>query len=934
MRRFAEHRGLPTPDVRSLVQDDAGFLWIGTVGGLYRYDGVEMRRWAPETLHFVSELATAGGAVVALDDSKGVYAVGDTGVAPVREADGSPFTDVRSIAFDPTGRLWVAHGARLSVRSAVGAWTDVSVGAAKGERLRHLRDAPSGGVFMLTERAVWLMGTDRPPRRLGAVRRPEDVLARADGSHLVVGWYGELYELRDGIRRRVLAFPGRGIELLRRGETTWVAYARHLIALRPDRPPEVLGPEHGIEGGGRLLLDQEGSLWLGTFTGLFQFPEPETVFWHDRHGLPSAHTRFLTRTGDTVWVSTWQGLGLLTERDDGWVADTAPVLARHRLFRDATGVLWIPTPDGLAALPPTGGLQRYPLERGAIAIESAGSGRLWVGTREGLLLFDRRRGARQVPIPPLGGSPLVQFVLQDGDGHLWLTSREHVCRAHRDSVLSAPRSVWACDTIPGAVDILTLRVMPSGDVWAVSERLGVLRYHGGDWEVVPGTATLRSRAVHNLVSSPRGGVWIVGTGTVIRVRERPESRLGWKVLERLTPWHGLPGTGAGGVLEDEDGTVWLATSRGVVRVPPDARAAPVPPPRVQVVEALADDRPISLDGTATLPHRQNRVDLRFAALSFRDPVSIRYQVRLLPDREWRSTRGEGEPVFRFVDLRSGRHRAEVRASLDGRTWSPTPAVMAFEVHPPWYLRWWVLVLFAAAVVTLLALIYRARVTFLLGLERQRTRIAMDLHDEMGSGLGSVGILAGVLAHDELPRGERRRMAESIADTAAELGAALSDIVWSLDPRASTLDELAGRLAEHGRRLFASQDVEFATRFPQGWPSARVAFPVRRNVLLIGLEALHNAAQHAQARRVVLSLTPRGPDWEFAVEDDGVGLPAPVRLEAGVGLASMRHRAEEIGATIACDSSPGRGTIVRLRFSLHGPPDRLLPRLRSRRRNVT
>jgi signal transduction histidine kinase len=214
-------------------------------------------------------------------------------------------------------------------------------------------------------------------------------------------------------------------------------------------------------------------------------------------------------------------------------------------------------------------------------------------------------------------------------------------------------------------------------------------------------------------------------------------------------------------------------------------------------------------------------------------------------------------------------------------------------------------------------VYRARVAYLLGLERQRTRIAMDLHDEVGSGLASVGILSGVLAAESLSMLERRQTAKDIASAAEELGNALSDIVWSLDPHAATLEELASRLAEHGERLTTRGDVEFAARLPERWPEAQLDVAVRRNVLLVGLEALHNAARHSSATEVHLTLAPIDERWELVIRDNGMGIDAKSarRDGGGHGLPGMRRRAAEIGAWLDVRSTARQGTSVTLRFAL-------------------
>jgi len=209
---------------------------------------------------------------------------------------------------------------------------------------------------------------------------------------------------------------------------------------------------------------------------------------------------------------------------------------------------------------------------------------------------------------------------------------------------------------------------------------------------------------------------------------------------------------------------------------------------------------------------------------------------------------------------------------------------------------------------------------LVGLERQRARIAMDLHDEIGSALGSIGILSGVLAQEGSgDESERRRIAHEIARSAGEVGGALSDIVWALDPRPGTLRDLAARLADHGGRLFAGDGPEFRTHFPAALPDAPLPLGLRRNLAAIGLEALHNAARHARARNVSLALTPPDPSngaglWELTVTDDGTGIPATAP-QSGLGVTSTRRRAAEIGAAVAWDATPGGGTTVRLRFAL-------------------
>ncbi|HYE96840.1 MAG TPA: two-component regulator propeller domain-containing protein [Rubricoccaceae bacterium] len=919
VRLFAAEAGLSAPGVRSLAQDAAGFLWIGTVGGLYRYDGIEMRRWAPDVLTPpVREFAAAptGEVIVVQDEGDGaVFTLTEGGAAPVAGPEGTPLTRARSAAFDARGQLWVARADTLLRRDRRGAWRAFAPAAWRGARVRLVRAAPEGGFYLVAGPVVWRLMPGAPLQRMGEVDRAVDLLPQPGGRVLALTFGGEVWELTDGpdrLRFSGLAAgaPGRGIALAQRGSTLWVSIDHYLVALPSGQPPEITGTEHGLVGGGPLLVDHEGSLWMGSFGGLYQLPEPETALWTERTGLPSNHTRFLARTGDSLWVTTWQGAGYLRMGAGRWQFHTPPWHTVSRMHVGRDGTLRMGSSWGFLAI--RGGRVRrvHPTRTGLLAFDEGPAGTLLLGT--GLGLF-RVEVDRMTPIPGLPfpeAEPWVDAVRVGRADTLWVAHDETICRAPVEAALTG-RTAWMCDTIPGIAHVTAFAEMPGGTLWAATNRLGVLVRRAGRWVPLPGNRALPSGFVQGLVPSPRGGVWIVGVGMALRVTEDPAAPEGWRVHERLTGWHGLPAVDAADLLEDPDGTLWLTTPHGLVRVPPAARDALPRPPRVALVDVRVDGHPVARRAALALPHDRNRLELHFAALSFRDPGRLRYQVRLGPGRPWAEA---SQPTFRWVDLSPGTYRAEVRASLDGVRWSPQPATFAFRVEPPWYQRGWALLGFALAGAAALYAGYRARLAYLLGLERQRTRIATDLHDQVGSGLGSISILSGVLAGDALAEPDRRQVAHQIAATAEDLGGALSDIIWALDPRTPTLQALAERLVEHGRRLFADDVTAFTADLPETWPPEPLALPLRRAVLLVGLEALHNAARHARARHVTLRLRPDRRAWLLAVRDDGAGLPTEVRA-GGRGLEGMRRRAAEIGGEIAWGTPRGGGTEVVLRFPL-------------------
>lgn len=945
-RSYDARDGLSAPTVFSLAQDSARFLWVGTIGGLYRFDGVEMRRWAADSIAGrVERLAAPGdGRVAALEETGSLWWGGPAGARSVHSSSGAPLRDVLDVAAGAVGELWVLReGGELWRRTSDGGWHPLESDAFGEETPRRVFEAPAGGVDVSTGRGLWHVPVGDRPRRLASVERVVDVVSLPDGQRAVLTFWREAFLLEEGSLRRIMDVPGRGVDLALRQGVLWAAFDRYLVRFESGREPRVLGPEDGIEAGGPLLVDHEESLWMGSFVALHQFPEPETVRWADADGLPSAHTRFLARTGDTLWVSTWQGAARLVETDRGWSADTVRAwLTRSEVATDGEGDLWVGTSRGLLEHRSGRGARVVDPDVGALsAVASGREGELWLGGR-GRLLRARTSGfgpgshprVEAVPGPDLTSNSNVSALLEDEDGRLWVAADERICRVEARAARRAATGMqpdWRCWSFPGAVHFTSLVRTPGGSLWASSPYAGILRRREGRWEPVPAVAGLASRSVLNLVSSPSGGLWVLGQGILLRVRPDPEAEGGWEVLERLSTWHGLPTPGGADLIEEPGGTLWITTSRGLVRVPAGVRRrSPLPPP-VALVEGRVDDEELELEGRPVLPHDRNRLELRFAALSYRAPRAVRYQVRMLPEQEWSDARSQ--PVVRWVDLDAGDHLVEVRASLDGEHWSEPAASFAFEVLPPWYLepRWITVFLLALLLVGLLA--YRARVGHLLELERQRTRIAMDLHDEIGSALGSIGIQADMLARADIDPSRRRRLANAIADTAGALGTVLADIVWSLAPRSSPLADLALRLEERGRQLFADDGTDFEVQLPEDWPGETLAAPVRRHALMIGLEALENAATHSEADRVTLSLEPadEAAGWRLAVRDDGRGFdPGEVEEGDGMGLLSMRRRADEMGGGIAW-RRPGDGeggTEVCLTFTLRGRSP-LIRRIRRR-----
>jgi signal transduction histidine kinase/ligand-binding sensor domain-containing protein len=901
VRTLDARTGLDAALTTAVARDTRGFVWIGTPGGLLRYDGHTIEPWARSTIDVrVGWIKPADdGSIYVIGAAHALWHVVGTEATRI---DRVPF--VEDVLADADGGLLVTGDGTAHRRDPGGRW---SVALRDLDRPRLLRRGPDGALWVASRSTVWRVVGDAATT-IASADWITDVLPIGARDVIVLQGNGKVLAC-DGTRTE-LVFDGhlRGISLARRGDVTWVAYDAQLVALRPGRV-EIIRRDGDVTSGGPLLVDREGSLWVASFQGLLQLPEPDTALLGPRDGLPGGSRR-LAPSPEGIWIASWGGLGRIDR--DGVVHDEH-VMARAGVCLDRAGRLWAGVDDGFVVRL-DGRFEHYPVanpgEEGSEGCAPASDGGVWLSRGDGLFHAPPTpRAPDPVAAPDVAGR--ITAVGEDRGGRVWLARGDFGCWADANEPIR--RDSWTCRAMGGAAHVYAFIETERGHVWAAANQIGVVRFdeETSSWRPIPGTAELASRDVLALERSPRGGVWIAGSGVLLRVLDRPDLPAGWQVVETPGTGNGLYSTEAEDVFEERDGTLWISQNRGVQRVPVAARDKAATAPTVALIGVAVDGHRVSSENDVELPSGEHLIEFELSALSFRDPSRVRYRVRLTPTGEWSAP--TQQPSYRFLDLPPGDYSIEATATLDGTTWSaPSPRVRV-TIAQPWYLRAWAIAAAVAIAAAAIYTIHRVRLAVALRLERQRSRIAMDLHDEMGSALGSIGILAELAGDDHVEDGERRRIAGNIAETAEELSDSLGDIVWSLRERSATIDALVAHVRERANRMFSAR-TDLAFVVPATLPPTQVSLAVRSNVSRIAFEALHNAAKHASASRVVVAFEHVGARWRMTIEDDGVGLSAGHKDATGLGLASMRKRADEIGASLVVERVPAGGTRVALLFA--------------------
>lgn len=309
------------------------------------------------------------------------------------------------------------------------------------------------------------------------------------------------------------------------------------------------------------------------------------------------------------------------------------------------------------------------------------------------------------------------------------------------------------------------------------------------------------------------------------------------------------------------------------------------------------------------PYFENDVSIEFTSTSFKNEESTNFKYKLNGiDKNW----SDVTTLHRvnYNSLPPGRYKFEVLARNNVGQWGTSPAVYSFRITPPVWKRWWFILLSVLVISVLLYSLYRYRLQSLLAVERLRMKISTDLHDDVGSTLSSITILSQIALMDSSSVGCSEEIVQEIKNNSALLMEKMDDIVWSIRPNNDTLDSFLLRVKRFAAQLFEAKEIDYHFSVPEEVKGIQIPMEYRLHIFLMVKEAINNLVKYANCSKASLTLIVRQKELHITVEDNGKGFD-PNLVYNGNGLNNMRHRAELMRATLVFDSAPGKGTRVHL-----------------------
>jgi len=387
-------------------------------------------------------------------------------------------------------------------------------------------------------------------------------------------------------------------------------------------------------------------------------------------------------------------------------------------------------------------------------------------------------------------------------------------------------------------------------------------------------------------------------------------------IRHFTTADGLSNNEIETAFRDRDGALWFGTLNGASRFVPELEGAARPPGilidglRIAGAVFPLPELGTSAVTTPALAARENSLQIDVLSLGARIGGNRRYQYRLEgADGQW-SDPTSTRTIF-YSNLAPGRYRFTVRAIDADHQVSAVPAAVSFHILPPTWQRWWFLTAVFLTLGSGAHALHRYRVRRLLDIERVRTRIATDLHDDIGSSLSQIAILSEVVRQRVGGREESvSGPLSQITGTSSELMDTMSDIVWAIDPRKDHLSDLTQRMRRFCSDVFTARHIDFEFHAPHAARDLELGADVRRQVFLIFKESVHNIVRHSSCTRAAVTFSASREHISLRITDNGTGFDT-ARQSGGHGLSSMRKRTQELGGTLQVVSQYDEGTIVTL-----------------------
>ncbi|MCC6288962.1 MAG: hypothetical protein IT249_13850 [Chitinophagaceae bacterium] len=652
-----------------------------------------------------------------------------------------------------------------------------------------------------------------------------------------------------------------------------------------------------------ITVDENGMVWVGTSSGGFtcidvKRKKYQTYFLSSFNKQVSNSNRVvaLLADGSDIWVGT-QGNGLL-------LFDAGSRTHKKWLHPQAKTALHIP-------------------DNTIWCMAKEADDKIWCGTQKGfLMLIDKDKGLLENISSPANidsaYTGAIRVISKMNDSILLVGRENGIIHFFNRIHHSFSKTFVDISKQLGSHIILKSILFKYPYIWVGTSGNGLLSYNINSSQLSSFTEQegLPNNTVYAILDDEFNNLWVsTNKGICSFSLSAPKKDHSQSLFRIFKMSDGLQGNefNTGAFFKAPDGTLFFGGINGLNFFKPQHFSETAKLTKVAVTNIIVDNVGLERDTTLTfkkqllLSHQYRSLTLRFSVLDFASSGRYTYYYQMIGyNKQW--VKANDQNFATYTNLPSGKYTFKVKASIPGSDIESEITSLAITINPPFWKTWWFILLTIAALCAALYGLYRYRINQLMQVQLVRNRIATDLHDEIGSALSNINMLAAIAQKKLEQPGEANKYLNRISDEVTASGQALDDIIWSVDTKNDTLEEMIARMRRYAAELFeAKENIQCELDFEEGFAFRKINIEQRRDIYLVYKEALNNIYKHSRATSFTVKVFLNGNMLHMQINDNGVGFDT-TRTTNRNGLKNMKARIERWKGKISVVSGAGGSNI--------------------------
>lgn len=673
-----------------------------------------------------------------------------------------------------------------------------------------------------------------------------------------------------------------------------------------------------------VFEDKKHNLWFGTDgNGVLVYNPSKVQFQRADIGF----TRCIAGLHSTIWAGTFNNGLWELNADLSSQRKVNPAHFNNKIYfldmvADTLGRMWIAMRNGLEVVDASGNVVwKYPFQCQLAKFVSLNDSALLIADNQ---LFKFR--IRKIPQLYSQTRYLPARALLCIDDYYWVGSADGLYRYSKKLGLTATNLPVADKYKLSSIPVYSF-VFDNGLLWVATGN-GVQCYekNGLKHKLPSCLEAIKNDVVYSIIADNNHRLWVTGNNGIGCVSPSEDRMISFSSVNNLQS----PEFNYNAFCKTGNSHFYFGGIQGLNHINPLSFVPDKEAPELKLISLYVSDTAYSVGiPPANLNFKLSRLSPHVSGSVFSTDYLNKgvMQFSFFMDgyqKVW--SKPTNDAGFTYRNLPSGEYRLYVKCADAYMNWSKPYLLFSFSITPPFYSTWWFMVLLAVSIVIITVLIVkqiqRLRYQKLtremerqFAIEKERTRISKDMHDEVGASLTRISILSELAKNQQSEPVKIQQLVGQISEISGDVVDEMREIIWAMNPRNDTLDSFASYIRQYISGYLETADIQGAFSFPDEITSHFMSSELRRNLFLTVKEAVHNVVKHADATKVIAGLNFTGHKLEITVSDNGKGFDEKKTESWGNGLINMRKRMEESGGTFAIESSLSSGTSIKLEVQL-------------------